>query len=391
MRTSYKWKMIKTGTIKFEIERALFKKGKLDKKNELLEIEYIPGAKVDNYKALKKISGSYKFNISQNGLTVIGKVHSSNIDIVFLKIDNITIKKITVTDKTRFSLNIKKHSLAKFPINSILIIELEDGTKFVYEKSDNALLTIPFGNGTLEGIIEEGFFLSKKGTMAASNKIIEHRREKYLDLYLQVKNAFDEDIGTPLFLTYGTLLGHTREGDFIANDDDFDAGYISYKSNPKEVKKETLDIILKLLRLGFNVSVNPVGRLFKIHKKTGVHLDLMPVWFEDGWNIAFRGACVKSSVEDYLPAKKGLLRNHEVNVPKTPEVFLSGYYGKNWETPDPGYVSNFEQTGKVLLSNYFKFLLTPLEFKKLSRIVELEKGNNPDIGNFTASALKGIF
>ena len=146
-----------------------------------------------------------------------------------------------------------------------------------------------------------------------------------------------------------------------------------------------------MLNLGFNVSVNPVGRLFKIHNNTGVHLDLMPVWFEKEWNVAFRGACVKSSVEDYLPVGNGFLRDHEVYVPNKPEIFLSGYYGTSWRIPDPGDVSDFRQTGKSLLKNYLKYLITPLEFKKISRKVEAERIDNPGIGRFTASAFKGKF
>lgn len=390
LRASYKWRMIRTDYLDFEVERNLVKKGKLKNYNELFNITYYPGNDINEYREFRKTTGEYNLGISPKGLRITGKVKTKDIDFVFLKINSNTVKKFNVIGLDRFALTIKKGSLGKFPKKSVLTVELYNGLQLIYGKSNQVQLTVPFGDGKLEKTIDEGFFLSKKGTIITSNDSLDLKREKYLNLYILVKDLFDNEIGTPLFLTYGTLLGYTREGDFIANDDDFDAGYVSEKPNPKEVKKEALDIILKLLRLGFNISINPVGRLFKISNGTGVSLDVMPVWFEKEWNVAYRGACVKSTVDDYLPSGTGIMRGHEVYVPKESEKFLAGYYGESWKTPDPGYVSNFEQTGKVLLKNYHSYLLTPLEFIKINNLINIERILNPDIGKFSSSALRGV-
>jgi hypothetical protein len=379
--------MIKTGLLKFEMDRTLYKRGKLKEKNELFEIDFKAASAVENHRTVKKKSGSYKLHIITNGLSVKGAIISKDINIMFLKINNIILKKINVTGKTNFVIRIKRLSLMDFPKNSVLNVEFDNGTKLIYENSDSVFLSIPFGNGLLEKKLEDGFSLSKKGTIDDSKKDLEQKRDNYLNLYSRVKDAFDEVIGSAFFLTYGTLLGHTREGDFIPNDDDFDAGYISLKSSPEEVKKETLDIIRKLLNLGFNISVNKVGRLFRIYDGTKIHLDVMPVWFENEWNVAYGGASVKSSVDDYLPITSGLLRNREVYIPKNPEVFLSGYYGKNWMVPDPGYISDYTQTGKVLLKNYTRYLITPLEYKRFCRVIKADELKNPNLGKFNARAL----
>jgi len=389
IRTTYKWRMIKPEYLNFELERSLVKKGKLNIYNKLFNIQYSAGDKIENYRDLKKISNGYRLGISPKGLRITGKIKLKNISNVFLKIDGMTIKKFNVEGLDRFAITVKTGSLSKFPEKSVLTVEMNNDKKLLYKKSDMVELIVPFGDGALESIIGEGFFLSKKGTMATNNSSLDIKRKKYLDLYSTVKSVFEKELNIQLFLTYGTLLGYVREGDFIANDDDFDAGYISQKPNPEQVKQEALDIIFKLLKQGFNVSINSVGRLFKVSNGTGVSLDVMPVWFEGEWNVAYRGACVKSSFKDYLPVGKGIMRDHEVFIPNNSEVFLAGYYGENWKVPDPGYVSNFEQTGKILQKNYLRYLITPLEYKKFDRLVEKERINNSNMGKLSATALRG--
>jgi len=390
LRTPYKWRMIRADYIGFEVERHLVKKEKLEKYNKLFNIKYYPSTIIEKYRKNRKKSGKYYLNITPKGLRITCRINNLTDRYIYLKINGIVIKRFSSKGLKQFGYTIRKGSLSHFPKKSILTLEFDNNKKILYKKSDRVELNIPFGDGTIGNLIEEGILLSKKGTLPASSNTIEIRREKYLNLYLKVKEVFDNEIDTPLFLIYGTLLGQIREGDFIANDDDFDAGYISLESDPKLVKKETLDIILKLLGKGFDISVNSIGRLFKISNETGVHLDVMPVWFSNGWNVAFWGASVKSIVEDYLPIKEAKMRGRLVYVPNKPEVFLSGYYGENWRTPDPGYSSNSREIDKAFLKNYLNYLLTPFEFKKFSRKVENERLKNISMGKFQSRALTGI-
>ncbi len=385
LRASFKWKLIKKRTLHFEINKTLCRQGKPHEPNDLYLVEYEAG------KALAdkpQSAGFFTLDVLENGLVIRGTCRNSSIDSVSVFINGSLLRKISLRDEKDFSAKILSPILRLFTTSVELELKSGDGQIFTYQSSCCAVLRIPFGNGKLTSVLQEGFSLSKKGNMSVSLETVTERQNKYLELYTMVKEVFDRDIGTPLFLTYGTLLGFTRAGDFIPNDDDFDAGYVSLKKSPLEVKFETLNIIETLITQGFSVSVNPIGRLFKITKNTGVHLDLMPVWFEGEWNVAYRGNCVKVSPDDFLPAQKGLLRGVEVWSPRTPEKFLAGYYGENWRVPDPGYVSDFRQTGKNFVKNYSTYLLTPKEYFIFKNKINLKKQTNPGMGDFFATGLR---
>ncbi len=387
LRSSYKWKMIRTRVLNFEIQRALYRRGKPSASNILFEVSYAQGDVLADARKRRADTGYFTLDVVVNGLLIKGKVNDLSAEHVNVMVDGLLLRKITLAADREFFTKVQPSVLQSFPPHSVISVQTGSGCLLMYGMAASASLNAPFGTGGLEGLLGEGHLLSKKGGMSTSADTIKEHQEKFLQLYSEVRAVFDKDIGTPLFLTYGTLLGYVRGGDFIPNDDDFDAGYLSRKGTPQEVKKETLEIMLKLLRAGFSIGINAVGRLFKIHRDTDVHLDLMPVWFEGAWNVAYRGACVKASESDFLPAVKGSLRGVEVYAPRNPEIFLEGYYGKNWRVPDPGYVSDYRQTGKNLKGNYGKFLLTPYEYLRLLDKVEAERKTNPDMGTLIASSL----
>jgi hypothetical protein len=381
IRTSFKWKLTREHFINFEIGRAQCKKGKYNGDDILLDIEYKPSDKTNSSNSSASV-GRYKMEVLVSGLHIDGEVASSDIEDIYFKIDDKLARKVSIHQSRFFLIKIDRSILSKLPKKPVFTLETENGKKLNFNKSDRALLTIPFGTGELDELLEAGILLSKKGTVAESQEELERKKNDSLDLYSHLKDIFEKELGIPLFVMYGTLLGCIREGDFIKNDDDFDIGYVSFKTDPKEVKKETIDLMVKVTKMGFNILINPVGRMFKIYADTDAHLDVMPVWFEGAWNVAFAGAAVKSSVDDYLPVKTGTLRGQEVFIPGRSEAFLAGYYGPDWKIPDPGYSPDFRQTGKTLWKNYSKYLLTPQEFDRVKKLIGIERKNNPAVGKF---------
>ena len=123
---------------------------------------------------------------------------------------------------------------------------------------------MPHGDGRLFSLIEAGGTLSKKGEIDLSPAETKRREDRQLEIYSRVRAFFEETLGRPLLLLYGTLLGFQREGDIIVGDDDFDVGYVSDKTDPVAVKEETKEIIVELVRAGFTVSLNRRGRMFRV-------------------------------------------------------------------------------------------------------------------------------
>jgi len=388
VRGSYKWKMITTPLIHFELNKNLYRRGRPCDNNALYEISWEKTVAVKGKEIEKDYSGYFDLDIVWNGVLIFGQVNKEGSKNVDLTINGQVLRNISIDDGGEFQVKITLSVLNLFPVIATISMVLSNNSSLNYGEKKSVDLHVPFGSNSLVSTLKDGYAMSKKGGIQNSSTAIKDRQEKYLELYSMVSEVFIEKIKTPLFLTYGTLLGFIRSGDFIKNDDDFDAGYISLKSTPEQVKAETLEIALLLLENGFNISINPIGRLFKIHKNTGVHLDLMPVWFEAEWNVAYGGVGVKITADDFLPAWEGKMHGMKVFTPKHSEYFLEGYYGKNWRIPDPGYVSDSGQTGKSFRNNYSRFLMTPYEYLKFKDKVTVIKKNNPSMGIFQASGLR---
>lgn len=384
--TTFKWKMIKEKMINFELNRALYKKGRINCTNDLYLIEIKAGDAVSEYKERKKELGSYTLDVGSTGLFIEGQIDARGIEYLYLKIDNMLVRKFKLTQGNVFLVKLNATALATLPVSSELSVEHENGTRLIYKNSDYARFSVPHGSGNLASLLNNGVLLSKKGTMNVESDDSNIKQKEYIDLYLKAKKVFEREVGKDLFLIYGTLLGCIRNGNMIENDDDFDSGFISYKNSADAVKWETIDVLITLLRAGLNITINPIGRMFRIDSDKGVHLDVMAIWFKGDWNVGYGGAGIKSTVDDFLPVTKGFLMDYEVNVPNNPEVFLSGYYGEGWRIPDPGYVSNSKQTGKTFYKSYYKIVITPREYLKLKKTMEIERTQNPGMGELRATA-----
>src|SRR5690606_35133412 len=170
-------------------------------------------------------------------------------------------------------------------------------------------------------------------------------------------------------LMYGTLLGFYRDGDFIPGDDDFDCGYISDRTDPVSVKEETKDIIVELIRAGFTVSFNRRGRLFRVQTErtgqAGLHLDVRPLWFQDGRVWLHNHCSFPATRDDFLPPEEGSFRGVRVLIPHRTEVFLRGHYGPGWKVPDPGFTYYLSDIDPAILDNLAKALITVREYREL--------------------------
>jgi hypothetical protein len=183
--------------------------------------------------------------------------------------------------------------------------------------------------------LDAGHIVTKKGEVRLSIHLDPAWQEKVLAFYADCRRKFAELFGHDLSITYGTLLGFERNGDFIPGDDDFDTCYLSRHSEPAKVKRELIDVIGRLLAAGESIELGYRGRLFRWKSTTGVGIDVFPSWIRGGrYFLSFAVGCWRARAirEGFLDKP---FKSARVLVPAKTEEILSGIYGPEWRTPDP--------------------------------------------------------
>lgn len=316
--------------------------------------------------------GSFRVEWTHLGMRVDGFIGPGRSDVVALRVDGELLRRVPVIRfpvvlPGYFTFHVKRPTLAKFPRSSLLTAELLDGRALYSDGASALRLHVPHGSGQLIAQLRSGGRIDKKGFLAGTPEQVAVRQRQYLETYGKARTFFERELGKPLFLMYGTLLGQHRDGDLIPGDDDFDVGYMSEAEDPLAVKEEAKAIILRLVAAGFTVSFNRQGRLFRLKCGTtggDVHLDVRPVWYNDGRVWAHKQAAVRCPVEDFRSVRRDTLRGYEVYVPKNPEPFLEGYYGPAWRVPDPAY-TNSARVPRAVRRNLAKACISPDEYRRM--------------------------
>jgi hypothetical protein len=334
-----------------------------------------------------------------SGLSITGLVAAGDADSVEILLDGTLLRRVNLGGDEffpQFSLEIRRATLASFPRRGTLEVRTPDGTRLhAPGGADRLEVAVPHGNGRLPDIIAAGGRLDKKGSISPSLAETKLRQERYLEIYARVRDFFEQELGRPLLLMYGTLLGYYRDGDFIPGDDDFDAGYVSDRTDPVAVKEETLGLVRRLVRAGFTISFNRKGRLFRIQLEREAtdrfHLDVRPLWFQRG-NVWLHNHCsFRSGREQFLPAAEGELRGVRVLVPRNTEAFLRGHYGPGWKVPDPGFMYYTSEVDPAVLENLSKALLTVREYKEFAARLRREVGDSPPAGRLVSVGSQDLY
>lgn len=273
-----------------------------------------------------------------------------------------------------FQVVLQRSVIARFPRTGSLRVELADGAPLHFDRCGWAQVEVPHGDGAIASL--GPMPVNKKGFLRTH----EHAgtsRQCFMQTYQLASTFFQEKLGTPLFLLYGTLLGCHRNGDLIPGDDDFDVGYVSAMSRPEEVKQEAIEIALALVAAGFVVSFNRNGRLFRLRlpgARPDQHLDVHAVWFERGRAWIHPQARIACTRMDFLPAAVARLGDATVAVPSRPEAFLETYYGPGWRVPDPSYSTRSRKVAPGTRRHLARACVTPAEFQAMRRRLARAEG-----------------
>jgi tetratricopeptide (TPR) repeat protein len=347
----------------------------------------------------RRIAGLFNAEFNYLGLSISGLLGSADCEHVNIFFNGEFLRAVNVTRDSflpQFKLTIKRKTMGLFPSRGILEVRTADGEQINGPGgAAHIVLSVPHGDGRLLSIIGDGGMLNKKGEIEPSPAEMKHREDRDLEIYSRVCAFFDEHFGRPLFLLYGTLLGYHRAGDFIPGDDDFDAGYVSDKTDPVAVKEEAKEIVVELVRAGFTVSLNRRGRLFRVqlehNEPNGSHVDVHQIWFQDGNVWIHNVVAMPSGRENFLPVVDGRLRGVTVSVPRRPELFLRGNYGPGWTVPDPGFRYYPSEVNPAVRRNLDKALITVGEYKSLARRIQEELRDTPTAGRFVSIGSQDLY
>lgn len=346
-----------------------------------------------------EIPGLFSVRIGFAGLAISGLVAAEDADHVQVLLDGVPLRDVNVGGDgffPQFNLDLKRPTLAAFPPQAEIEVHTPGGAPLrAPGGGDRIRASVPHGSGQLGGIVAAGSRLGKKGVISPSVRETRLRQQRYLKIYATVRDFFEKELDRPLFLMYGTLLGYHRDGDFIPGDDDFDAGYASDETDPVAVKEETKRLIVELVRAGFTVSFNRKGRLFRIQLEReatdGFHLDLRPVWFQQGRVWVHNHCSFPATRDDFLPVVEGELRGERILAPRDTEAFLRGHYGPGWNVPDPGFMYYTSEIDPAILDNLARALITVREYHDLAARIRREVGDGPPAGRFVSVGWQDLY
>lgn len=203
-----------------------------------------------------------------------------------------------------------------------------------------------FSPAKLRERLDQGWVLTQEGDFELSKKLDTAWQGRVMDLYTRVRAVLHDDFGHDAFLMYGSLLGAVREGGYIGHDSDFDAGYLSSRSDPREAAAEYQEIALALVRHGFHVEAHPAS--LHVHDRgSDERIDLFHIFFDDQGVLRFPFGITGRSVvnrDDWKGVHEVEWPGGKALLPVNAEQLAEHIYGEDWRVPKQGFVWRLDKT-----------------------------------------------
>ncbi len=142
-------------------------------------------------------------------------------------------------------------------------------------------------------------------------------------------------LGKPIILYAGALLGHIREGRLIAHDDDVDFAVHLGECTLEGVSEKWSQYQKVLLDSDCLDISSSAGNsiIFKVKNSLGIDIDLFPAWTENGRFSVYPYALNDLPESAIFPLKP--LNEGVIMLPQDAPALLAQSYGENWRVPDP--------------------------------------------------------
>jgi SAM-dependent methyltransferase len=165
------------------------------------------------------------------------------------------------------------------------------------------------------------------------------------------------EAGVEAFPAYGTLLGAVRGGTLIGHDSDADLAYVSKRTTPVDVIRESFQLQRRLAELGFRCR-RYSGAGFKVivteADGSSRGLDVFGGFFSDGHLIVLGEIRVPYEESWLWPLGTTVLEGRTLPAPADAERFLTATYGPNWRVPDPAFEFTTPRATYARLNDWFR-------------------------------------
>ncbi len=165
------------------------------------------------------------------------------------------------------------------------------------------------------------------------------------------------EAGVDAFPAYGTLLGAIREQDFIGHDSDVDLGYVSRRTHPMDVIRESFRLQRVLRERGYAVDRYSAAafKVDVVEADGGVRgLDVFGGYLYGG-RLYLMGEIGTPFEEDWIfPLGTCTLAGRTLPAPARPEKLLEATYGPDWKVPDPAFHFETPRSTRRRLNGWFR-------------------------------------
>ena len=165
------------------------------------------------------------------------------------------------------------------------------------------------------------------------------------------------DIGIEAFPAYGSLLGAVREGRLLGHDSDADLGYVSRKTVPVDVIRESYEIERRLADMGYRIErYSGAGIKVFVEESDGSvrGLDVFGGFYGHGHLMLMGEIRVPLPESAVFPLGTTVLEGRTLPAPADTDAILTATYGAGWRTPDPAFVYETPRTTYSRFNDWFR-------------------------------------